>query len=164
MSGIAAHEPIMSAHPEILRAQLLGGRLCRCVCRYDQRASNIRRLSYCNVLLRGTSLATTTGPCPAQQMGKGGQSPAEIFKELGIMGVWGGLGTRVIMIGTLTGEEVRRQKRSFAFQAGRVVLWTGYVAVGGACVVEASTPGVVAGVIPTEYATPGEASLLRASD
>lgn len=39
-----------------------------------------------------------------KQMGKGGQSPAQILSELGLMGVWGGLGTRVLMIGTLTGE------------------------------------------------------------
>lgn len=38
------------------------------------------------------------------QMGKGGQSPGQILQELGLRGVWGGLGTRVIMIGTLTGK------------------------------------------------------------
>lgn len=37
-------------------------------------------------------------------MGKGGQSPGQILSELGMKGVWGGLGTRVLMIGTLTGK------------------------------------------------------------
>lgn len=36
-------------------------------------------------------------------MGKGGKTPGQILSELGFNGVWGGLGTRVIMIGTLTG-------------------------------------------------------------
>ena len=36
-------------------------------------------------------------------MGKGGKTAGEIFSELGIGGVWQGLGTRIIMIGTLTG-------------------------------------------------------------
>jgi solute carrier family 25 (mitochondrial phosphate transporter), member 3 len=37
------------------------------------------------------------------KMGKGGKTAGDILKELGPMGVWGGLGTRVLMIGTLTG-------------------------------------------------------------
>jgi len=37
------------------------------------------------------------------KMGKGGKTAGEIFSELGIGGVWQGLGTRIIMIGTLTG-------------------------------------------------------------
>ncbi|KAG5180191.1 mitochondrial carrier domain-containing protein [Tribonema minus] len=37
------------------------------------------------------------------KMGKGGKSAGEILSELGPRGVWGGLGTRVLMIGTLTG-------------------------------------------------------------
>jgi solute carrier family 25 phosphate transporter 3 len=37
------------------------------------------------------------------KMAKGGQSAGEIFAELGFGGIWGGLGTRIIMIGTLTG-------------------------------------------------------------
>jgi solute carrier family 25 (mitochondrial phosphate transporter), member 3 len=32
-----------------------------------------------------------------------GKSPGAILSELGPMGIWGGLGTRIIMIGTLTG-------------------------------------------------------------
>lgn len=37
------------------------------------------------------------------KMGKGGKSAVEILSELGFGGIWGGLGTRIIMIGTLTG-------------------------------------------------------------
>jgi solute carrier family 25 phosphate transporter 3 len=37
------------------------------------------------------------------KMGKGGKTAGEIFSELGFGGIWGGLGTRIIMIGTLTG-------------------------------------------------------------
>jgi solute carrier family 25 phosphate transporter 3 len=37
------------------------------------------------------------------KMGKGGKTAGEILSELGFRGVWGGLGTRVLMIGTLTG-------------------------------------------------------------
>lgn len=37
------------------------------------------------------------------KMGKGGKTPGQIISELGFRGVWGGLGTRIIMIGTLTG-------------------------------------------------------------
>lgn len=36
-------------------------------------------------------------------MGKGNKTAGQILAELGPMGVWGGLGTRIIMIGTLTG-------------------------------------------------------------
>lgn len=38
------------------------------------------------------------------QMGKGGKTAGQVFSELGFGGMWGGLGTRVLMIGTLTGE------------------------------------------------------------
>lgn len=37
------------------------------------------------------------------KMGKGNKTAGQILSELGPMGVWGGLGTRIIMIGTLTG-------------------------------------------------------------
>lgn len=37
------------------------------------------------------------------KMSKGNKSAGQILAELGPMGVWGGLGTRIIMIGTLTG-------------------------------------------------------------
>ncbi len=37
------------------------------------------------------------------KMAKGGQSAGTILSELGFSGLWGGLGTRIIMIGTLTG-------------------------------------------------------------
>jgi solute carrier family 25 phosphate transporter 3 len=37
------------------------------------------------------------------KMGKGNKSAGQILSELGFTGVWGGLGTRIIMIGTLTG-------------------------------------------------------------
>lgn len=37
------------------------------------------------------------------KMGKGGKSAGQVLSELGPMGVWGGLGTRILMIGTLTG-------------------------------------------------------------
>jgi solute carrier family 25 phosphate transporter 3 len=37
------------------------------------------------------------------KMSKGGKTAGEVFSELGFGGVWGGLGTRIIMIGTLTG-------------------------------------------------------------
>jgi len=37
------------------------------------------------------------------KMGKGGKSAGQILGELGFSGIWGGLGTRIIMIGTLTG-------------------------------------------------------------
>ena len=37
------------------------------------------------------------------KMAKGGKTAGEIFSELGFGGIWGGLGTRIIMIGTLTG-------------------------------------------------------------
>lgn len=37
------------------------------------------------------------------KMAKGGQSAGQILSELGFGGIWGGLGTRIIMIGTLTG-------------------------------------------------------------
>ena len=37
------------------------------------------------------------------KMAKGGKTAGEIIGELGFGGIWGGLGTRIIMIGTLTG-------------------------------------------------------------
>ena len=37
------------------------------------------------------------------KMAKGGKSAGQILSELGFGGIWGGLGTRIIMIGTLTG-------------------------------------------------------------
>jgi solute carrier family 25 (mitochondrial phosphate transporter), member 3 len=37
------------------------------------------------------------------KMGKGNKTAGEIFAELGFTGVWQGLGTRILMIGTLTG-------------------------------------------------------------
>merc|ERR1711998_551818 len=37
------------------------------------------------------------------KMSKGGKTAGEVFAELGFGGVWQGLGTRIIMIGTLTG-------------------------------------------------------------
>ena len=36
-------------------------------------------------------------------MSKTGKAPGVILNELGFAGIWGGLGTRIIMIGTLTG-------------------------------------------------------------
>ncbi|CAM9125935.1 unnamed protein product [Choristocarpus tenellus] len=62
-------------------------------------------ITFASGYLAGVICAIVSHPADTvvSKMGKGGQSPGQILKDLGVKGVWGGLGTRVLMIGTLTG-------------------------------------------------------------
>ncbi|CAM9635999.1 unnamed protein product, partial [Sphacelaria rigidula] len=61
-------------------------------------------ITFASGYLAGVICAVVSHPADTvvSKMGKGGKTPGQILSELGFNGVWGGLGTRVIMIGTLT--------------------------------------------------------------
>jgi solute carrier family 25 phosphate transporter 3 len=62
-------------------------------------------ITFASGYLAGVICAIVSHPADTvvSKMAKGGKTPGQVFSELGIMGVWQGLGTRIIMIGTLTG-------------------------------------------------------------
>lgn len=55
--------------------------------------------------IAGVACAIVSHPADTvvSKMSKSGKPAGEILSELGFKGIWGGLGTRIIMIGTLTG-------------------------------------------------------------
>lgn len=62
-------------------------------------------ITFASGYIAGVICAIVSHPADTivSKMAKGGKTPAQILSELGFTGVWGGLGTRIIMIGTLTG-------------------------------------------------------------
>jgi solute carrier family 25 phosphate transporter 3 len=62
-------------------------------------------ITFASGYLAGIICAIVSHPADTivSKMGKGNKSAGQILSELGFGGVWGGLSTRVIMIGTLTG-------------------------------------------------------------
>merc|ERR1719231_1144815 len=62
-------------------------------------------ITFASGYLAGVICAIVSHPADTvvSKMAKGGKSAGEILSELGFAGIWGGLGTRIIMIGTLTG-------------------------------------------------------------
>jgi len=62
-------------------------------------------ITFASGYLAGVICAIVSHPADTvvSKMGKGNKTAGQILSELGPMGVWGGLGTRIIMIGTLTG-------------------------------------------------------------
>jgi len=62
-------------------------------------------ITFASGYIAGVACAIVSHPADTivSKMSKSGKSPGAILSELGFMGVWGGLGTRIIMIGTLTG-------------------------------------------------------------
>jgi solute carrier family 25 phosphate transporter 3 len=62
-------------------------------------------ITFASGYIAGVACAIVSHPADTvvSKMSKSGKSPAAILSELGPLGIWGGLGTRIIMIGTLTG-------------------------------------------------------------
>lgn len=62
-------------------------------------------ITFASGYIAGVACAIVSHPADTivSKMAKGGKSAGEILSELGFGGIWGGLGTRIIMIGTLTG-------------------------------------------------------------
>jgi solute carrier family 25 phosphate transporter 3 len=62
-------------------------------------------ITFASGYLAGVICAIVSHPADTivSKMSKGNKTAGQILAELGPMGVWGGLGTRIIMIGTLTG-------------------------------------------------------------
>lgn len=62
-------------------------------------------ITFASGYIAGVACAVVSHPADTvvSKMSKSGKSGGEILKELGFGGIWGGLGTRIIMIGTLTG-------------------------------------------------------------
>lgn len=62
-------------------------------------------ITFASGYIAGVACAIVSHPADTvvSKMSKGGQSATQILSELGFGGIWGGLGTRIIMIGTLTG-------------------------------------------------------------
>jgi solute carrier family 25 phosphate transporter 3 len=62
-------------------------------------------ITFASGYIAGVICAIVSHPADTivSKMAKGGKSAGQIMSELGLMGVWGGLGTRILMIGTLTG-------------------------------------------------------------
>jgi len=62
-------------------------------------------ITFASGYIAGVACAIVSHPADTvvSKMSKSGKSGGQILSELGFMGVWGGLGTRIIMIGTLTG-------------------------------------------------------------
>ncbi|CAM9653986.1 unnamed protein product, partial [Phaeothamnion confervicola] len=62
-------------------------------------------ITFASGYLAGVICAIVSHPADTvvSKMGKGGKTAGQILSELGFAGVWGGLPTRVLMIGTLTG-------------------------------------------------------------
>jgi len=62
-------------------------------------------ITFASGYIAGVVCAIVSHPADTvvSKMSKSGKSPGAILSELGFTGIWGGLGTRIIMIGTLTG-------------------------------------------------------------
>jgi len=62
-------------------------------------------ITFASGYIAGVACAIVSHPADTvvSKMSKSGKSGGQILSELGFAGVWGGLGTRIIMIGTLTG-------------------------------------------------------------
>jgi solute carrier family 25 phosphate transporter 3 len=62
-------------------------------------------ITFASGYIAGVACAIVSHPADTivSKMSKSTKSAGEILKELGPMGIWGGLGTRILMIGTLTG-------------------------------------------------------------
>jgi len=62
-------------------------------------------ITFASGYIAGVACAIVSHPADTvvSKMSKSGKSPGAILSELGFKGVWGGLGTRILMIGTLTG-------------------------------------------------------------
>jgi len=62
-------------------------------------------ITFASGYIAGVACAIVSHPADTvvSKMGKSTKSAGEILSELGFAGIWGGLGTRIIMIGTLTG-------------------------------------------------------------
>jgi solute carrier family 25 phosphate transporter 3 len=62
-------------------------------------------ITFASGYIAGVACAIVSHPADTvvSKMGKSTKSAGEILSELGFSGIWGGLGTRIIMIGTLTG-------------------------------------------------------------
>jgi solute carrier family 25 phosphate transporter 3 len=62
-------------------------------------------ITFASGYLAGVICAIVSHPADTvvSKMGKGDKSASQVFSELGFAGMWKGLGTRIIMIGTLTG-------------------------------------------------------------
>lgn len=62
-------------------------------------------ITFASGYIAGVACAIVSHPADTvvSKMSKSGKTGGEILKELGFTGIWGGLGTRIIMIGTLTG-------------------------------------------------------------
>jgi solute carrier family 25 (mitochondrial phosphate transporter), member 3 len=62
-------------------------------------------ITFASGYIAGVACAIVSHPADTivSKMSKSTKSAGEILKELGPTGIWGGLGTRIIMIGTLTG-------------------------------------------------------------
>jgi solute carrier family 25 phosphate transporter 3 len=62
-------------------------------------------ITFASGYIAGVACAIVSHPADTvvSKMGKSTKSAGEILSELGFGGIWGGLGTRIIMIGTLTG-------------------------------------------------------------
>jgi len=62
-------------------------------------------ITFASGYIAGVACAIVSHPADTvvSKMSKSGKSAGAILSELGFAGIWGGLGTRIIMIGTLTG-------------------------------------------------------------
>merc|ERR1712070_599296 len=62
-------------------------------------------ITFASGYLAGVICAIVSHPADTvvSKMAKGNQTAGEILSELGFAVIWGGLGTRILMIGTLTG-------------------------------------------------------------
>lgn len=62
-------------------------------------------ITFASGYIAGVACAIVSHPADTvvSKMSKSTKSAGEILSELGFSGIWGGLGTRIIMIGTLTG-------------------------------------------------------------
>jgi solute carrier family 25 phosphate transporter 3 len=62
-------------------------------------------ITFASGYIAGIACAIVSHPADTvvSKMSKGGRSAGQVLTELGLLGVWKGLGTRILMIGTLTG-------------------------------------------------------------
>lgn len=62
-------------------------------------------ITFASGYIAGVACAIVSHPADTvvSKMSKSTKSAGEILSELGFLGIWGGLGTRILMIGTLTG-------------------------------------------------------------
>ena len=62
-------------------------------------------ITFASGYIAGVACAIVSHPADTvvSKMSKGGKTAGQVLSELGFGGIWGGLGTRILMIGTLTG-------------------------------------------------------------